>query len=428
MTTASTATTVGLSSKGLGNVCKDDNDFTLVVGSRCYQCPTMIAEFLSPRVCDLHALDPTAKELLVLIDDPKDVFSELLSLGDGKTIAIDSAKRSAIMAICGELWNSELYENLRQGTSDEVTVEGVIERLTYRSRMHSDTSEEVEFLASHFYDISDPMNELRALPLSVVRDVVSHPSLRVASEDSLYDFIVSQLSEDPSALECVRFEYLSVAKFVGFVDLISNAFECLTPRLWESLRSRLSFPVLAQSTNDRVFLAVRRVSEFRPSPYSPWNGIISYLTRRFGGNVHDSNVVAITASSNNGNFEKYAADLAVNNCFCSQNAPNSWICYDFKRRKIMPTHYSIGSYFNGSRGNNHPKDWVIEGSNDGTSWMEIDRREDNSDLNASNVTRNFAVARSVEVRMIRLRQIGANHFGDHYLLLSSFEIFGSLIE
>jgi hypothetical protein len=186
--------------------------------------------------------------------------------------------------------------------------------------------------------------------------------------------------------------------------------------------------VLAQSTNDRVFLAVRRVSEFLPSSYSPWNGIISYLTRKFGGNVHDSNVVAITASSNNGNFEKYAADLAVNNCFCSMNTPNSWICYDFKRRKIMATHYSIRSYFNGSRGNNHPKDWVVEGSNDGISWTEIDRREDNSDLNASNVTKTFAITRSVEVRMIRLRQVGANHFGHHYLLLSSLEIFGSLIE
>lgn len=44
---------------------------------------------------------------------------------------------------------------------------------------------------------------------------------------------------------------------------------------------------------------------------------------------------------------------------------NSWIKLDFKRHKIIPTDYTIRSFFRDKNGN-HPKSWVIEVSNDDT--------------------------------------------------------------
>jgi hypothetical protein len=38
----------------------------------------------------------------------------------------------------------------------------------------------------------------------------------------------------------------------------------------------------------------------------------------------------------------------------------------------------------------------------------------------------FAVARSGSFHWIRLRQTGPNHYGDNYLVLSAFELFGVL--
>ena len=78
------------------------------------------------------------------------------------------------------------------------------------------------------------------------------------------------------------------------------------------------------------------------------------------------------------------------------------------------------------------KSWVIEVSNTGTesAWREIDRREDNNDLNDDYATANFKISRvaSGSVRFFRLRQIGENHNGTDVLALSSLEIFGTLLE
>jgi hypothetical protein len=58
----------------------------------------------------------------------------------------------------------------------------------------------------------------------------------------------------------------------------------------------------------------------------------------------------------------------------------------------------------------------------------LDRREDNGDLNGRLVTVSFAVAKSEDVRMIRIRQHLPNHRGNHFLNIAAFELFGNLFE
>jgi hypothetical protein len=71
---------------------------------------------------------------------------------------------------------------------------------------------------------------------------------------------------------------------------------------------------------------------------------------------------------------------------------------------------------------------VIEGSNDGSSWVEVDRRSNTRDLDGSSLTKTFPVCRSAEFQMIQLRQIGKNSAGNDVLAFSCLEIFGSLTE
>jgi hypothetical protein len=49
---------------------------------------------------------------------------------------------------------------------------------------------------------------------------------------------------------------------------------------------------------------------------------------------------------------------------------------------VRPTHYANRSDFNGGPGYANPKSGIIEGSNDGITRTEIDRSEENSELNA----------------------------------------------
>jgi hypothetical protein len=105
--------------------------------------------------------------------------------------------------------------------------------------------------------------------------------------------------------------------------------------------------------------------------------------------------------------------------FCSEDKPGQWISWDFKALRIAATHYTIRALW--------LKSWAVEGSDDGASWTEIDRRENNSNLNLNaTAVKTFAVARSGSFRRIRLRQTGPNHYGDNQLLLSAFELFGAV--
>jgi FtsZ-binding cell division protein ZapB len=155
------------------------------------------------------------------------------------------------------------------------------------------------------------------------------------------------------------------------------------------------------------------------------SGIISVLARKCGGNVHNMGVIEITASSVYDDNPKYAAwmtaDLGTYSFFQSGNKPEQWICFDFKTLRIELTHYTIMTTYSG-----HLKNWVIEGSDGGVTWTEIDRRENNNDLNAELAIKTFAVAGTESFGMIRLRQTGPNHSNSNLLRLSIFEVFGTV--
>ena len=163
----------------------------------------------------------------------------------------------------------------------------------------------------------------------------------------------------------------------------------------------------------------------------PLGGIITHLTRQCGGNVHKEGVVTVTASGclGAGSDPKNVVDLGSESHFCSDSAPDSWICYDFEKSRVTPTSYSIRSY-RGGPGYNHPKSWVLEVSNDGTdgSWVVLDSRKNNFILNDSLVTHNFEIATppSGAFRFVRLRQTAKNHCGYDELEICALELFGAL--
>ena len=160
---------------------------------------------------------------------------------------------------------------------------------------------------------------------------------------------------------------------------------------------------------------------------NPLDGIIAHLTRMCGGNVHDKGIVKVTVSSNCTHADSKPGnlvDFGTNFWFASDNKKDSWICYDFKKRRVAPMTYSIKSIDDA-----YPRKWVLEGSEDGTagSWVPVNVRIDNTDLNDKFVTRAFTIGYSRgSFRFIRLRQTGPNSRGDNMLCVSSFEVFGTL--
>jgi hypothetical protein len=154
------------------------------------------------------------------------------------------------------------------------------------------------------------------------------------------------------------------------------------------------------------------------------DGMISYLTKKHGGNVQEKGIVTITSKSVYRRGQRYAlsnvADLTSDSRFCSEDASAEWICWDFREMRIRPTHYTMKGVL--------LKSWAIEGSIDGKSWMEIDRQTDNQDFKKDAHQASFAFSKPAEFRFIRMTQTGKNHFGDDSLALCAVEFFGTLLE
>jgi hypothetical protein len=154
-------------------------------------------------------------------------------------------------------------------------------------------------------------------------------------------------------------------------------------------------------------------------------GIISYLTKKHGGNVHEKGIVTIVSKSIDPDYYplKSVADLTSDSWFVSKDEPDQWVYWDFCKMRVRPTHYTIVALSAWML-----KSWVVEGSLDGKRWTEIDRQTNNQDFKDDYATASFAVSKPAECRFIRLTQTDKNHRSDDCLVLVSVEFFGTLSE
>jgi hypothetical protein len=263
---------------------------------------------------------------------------------------------------------------------------------------------------------------------------MSHGALQIESEDELFDHIWQKVSEEDDyfrLFEFVRFEYLSCDSVDRFCETCGGFFSPLNCAIWNAISRRLVLPVTPSAPHRKGRSRSREI-HLAFSPDAPLGGIIAHLTAQCGGNVDEKGVVHVFADHAYGRPPAYparnVADLYADSYFYSKNEPNQSITYDFKGMRVVPTDYTIRSNYSGGVNDCNLKSWAIEVSEDGEGWVEIDRRENNYDLNSKNVVKSFKAEKPAEGRFVRLRQTGENHRGDHLLIFSAFEIFGTLIE
>jgi hypothetical protein len=259
--------------------------------------------------------------------------------------------------------------------------------------------------------------------------------LRITNEDSLYDFIFWRIEQDSDSvflLEYVQFEFLSLATITRFCADSHEFLDRFTPTIWDRICTRLAHEIFPKSENPRLPRPANVV--LPPDPSSVLDGgIVSYLRDNYGDGFGSPPVLQVTASSVVSDSPSYSPMnitwLRGDPFFHYRNDRNQWVQYKFRKWRVTLTHYTIRSYFTSQRGQYNLRSWVIEGSIDGEAWTEIDRRVDNSDLDGAGVSHLFEVSNNTGIyRFIRLRQTGKNHHDDDFLIISDFEIFGTLFK
>lgn len=160
----------------------------------------------------------------------------------------------------------------------------------------------------------------------------------------------------------------------------------------------------------------------------PDNGILYYLTKEANvDNIHHSGIVNISASTTDHNEVYNMLDPGWDDCFFTEDKPESWIMIDFLNKMVSITNYTIRTHKYKS-GTCHIKSWLLEGSADGNTWIDIDKRS-TPILNGPKRVQTFPAAFSDEIhkfRFVRLKQIGCNCNGSNILALTSIELFGSI--
>jgi hypothetical protein len=424
------------STRGLANINFEQHsrDFEFRVGGRSHSCSSFVAEFLSPKISQLRAADLTIDSFQVCAEDKSGMFEQVLSLGRGDELVVNQSNQDFLIEVFKQLRNSELYFMTSGDLDSGLTVTNVADQLKMKRSLNANVSNELDFIASNFHKF--PRDSLESLDPSDLYQVLSSRNLLISSEDSLCEIVMKFVEADPcffSYFEFVRFEFLSRSMISSFVELTktldSNGElgQWLSGSIWSSICNRFVLTPESSCLSDRVVKP--RCCEFRLQQSSPLSGIISHLTSKHGGNVHDRGIVAVTASSCNGSsyLAKYAVDMNETATFGSVNSPNQWLCYDFKTLRIIPTAYSIRSLHQNWGATHCVRSWVIESSDDGTTWRELDRQDNNTGLKDGSV-KSFQISKGQECCFIRIRQTGPTENSYYYLVVCCWELFGSLVE
>lgn len=470
-----------VSSSGLRNIvlskkcqsASENDDFRFICGQKEVKMNRIFAEFISPRVSHFHSVDPTLKSInldefdmkgfqneksnekgVFFTDEMVDIF---MRLSTGYEIEINEKLSHKIRLLAIMLGNEEIYKKINNIYPDyinENNIDSCIQYLQcfYKVPNSFEDDRIIQFIASHFHSIDQL--KLLSLPKCVLYSIISSEKLKIENEDSIYLFIKQAFNnindtcndkniydDDISIMqfyELIDFSSLSQKNFYDFIDNFDPTL--MSTFLWNRLKKcfYLTFGKIRSVSTEN--LPIRYSPKIITLPYNENNsngfdGIIHYYTNKCGGNVHDLRIIDITSTPLNSysQLPKYAADLDnVKSYFCSANIRDSWLCYDFRDRKVKPTYYSIRSTRDYAKGYHHLKNWCIEGSNDNKDWKILDARNDETSLDDRSASNTFKIQSSLGeneyYRYLRIRETGANTYGQYNLIFSALEYFGNVKE
>lgn len=440
--------------KGLKDIPfqKYDKDFTFIVDGKRYQTARIVADLLSPKVRKLHFIDPSITEFDVDTclhekeqkeNDDKDYFQDFLQIIISDEIEIGSKQQKYYSRYFYALGNINEYLRLQPEYSSPLSVENAVDRLLEIERITINFSEVIDhhtinveeiisFIASHFYDL--PKEQLKRLSVELLNEILNSRELKISDEDCLLDFLIELYKEDHLASELfstVIYKNVSERSLEQFVKTV--AFDDINSCTWSSFCQQF---ISGQTACESRYAAKKnKYKEFKPEQGREFDGIMQYLVKETGGNIHDNGTIEITSNSFYSSWEpKKLADLNCDCCYQAKNESDVFVCFDFKSRRIQLSNYSIKSYTNGEN-NMHLRNWTIEVSNNGENWEEIDRHTDDTTLNGSNKTATFKVSkeRSDFYRFVRIHQTGYSWYeypnSNRYdIQMRLVEFFGKLDE
>ncbi|KAH0790405.1 F5/8 type C domain containing protein [Histomonas meleagridis] len=416
---------VNLSAKGIVNLQTNNitEDFVFYVDEKEYHCNRVCADFISPNISRLHLIDPTINSYSIKVHDTDGNFNKVIQLMNGHSVSVDENSSQFLMHIGMLLGNNELVEKV--ASEKDLSIEQILEHFSQGNVFQK----EVDKFASILSEVSSDL--VKSIDPNILYQILTNENLKVKSESALLDVILDLIDYDKEGnlflLDAIHFENISNDKMQRFIKTVT--FEDISPKVWDSLCQRMLMEAGTTLSTETSKSDNSISSEIMEFPFEkPFEGIIAYLTKKFGGNVNEKGVVLISAETSLKSPNRQppiVADFASSHYYLSLNSKVNWIKFHFVNFSVTISAYTLKSLPIGPRGG-HLKSWVIDGSNDGENWTEIDSRLNNTDLNHKDAVKTFQCKNQIESSYIRIRQIGENHAGNNIMGVCAVEFYGKL--
>lgn len=248
-------------------------------------------------------------------------------------------------------------------------------------------------------------------------------------EDSLLKFILNLYEKNHKVaplFQYVIFRNVSKECLREFIEKFD--IENIDNGIWKSICEQILHSKQSKLAKEGRYEGNIIVLEYEEG--KELNGIMRHLVNETGGNIHDNRTIEITSNSIYGdNYPKNLVDYQnEKNRYHSLDDGKAFICFDFKDKTVNLTSYQIKSNWN-SDGTYNPKNWVIEVSNDGKEFNEIDRHDNDLSLNKGSVISTYKIQKQSNnfYRFVRFRQTGESTYAkSNYIWFVNIEFYGHL--
>lgn len=410
-----------------------DQNFTFIVNDKEFQINQFLADLLSPKISHIHLVDPTLTEYSITTKASGN-FQMILNLLNFEEHEFTEEEISFISEILENLETTEFdikFSETRKNEKIEKTnlVNQFSRHLHFKRFYKTQLEKEISEIAQIFFiELNEEeRNSFKKFGLEIIENIISHPLLHLETEDQLLHFINQLYLEDSKNsyfYSFVLFSNVSISSMEVFLSIFN--IEDFTNDGWNSLSKRLLCEINSdKQENLKRYKRYKMVTK-KEILYGnkDFKGLINFLKNE--SNIDDE--INISCSSIGGyNSKNLFVYENTDHYFFTENLPNSWISFEFKKYEIIPSNYTLRSYKNGSY---HPKTWVIEGSKDNVNWSIIDKQKNCSFIRGDNLVHTFPIKNenNQSFKYLRIRQTESNWNGNNHLKFDAIEFYGKLIQ
>lgn len=328
-----------------------EKDFKFIVEDKEYYVSKIFADFVSPNVNKLHRTDPTSNcyfipkydkskqidyfknlNLESISDDTdNDIFKCILQLSEGNEIEINKFNKNQLLYYFNKLGNSEFLNFLLDSAKfQEINEYNAIDRLILKLSNSISAKDELAYISSNLYEFDEDV--LSSIDSETLGLILSQPSLRIQNEEWLFDFIMKNISKNPSFVslfEYVEFCNLSVDKIFQFEETIT--LDELNYMIWRSICKRLMCEIVSSYSGREKKSSQKYISpnltKLTKKAFILDDSINSNSNKQYNGLINHDGIISYLFNKNNRNNpakgENKLIEITSSSCELSHSLQNS---------------------------------------------------------------------------------------------------------